>query len=471
MQSPDKSASNAPLLRTIVIVGAGFSGTVLAIHLLRRPIAAPTRIVLIERGAAFGRGVAYAARPFPYLLNVPASRMSANPREPLEFLRFVQRRNPRATGEDFMPRELYGEYLEEALLAAELSASRAMRLERVRAEVQSIRRLDRNTPLVVELGNGTRYVADDVVLALGNPPPAKLVASDPILDHPGYIQNPWSTPAAFKRQDTVLIVGTSLTMADVVLAASNDAVNTPHLHALSRRGLVPPRQTAFRPDAFKGDGNALLLASSSSLRRLVHSTRVLAREAEQIGGDWREAVTFVRHMAPTLWQRLSERDRRRFLRHVQPYWDVHRHRLPSQVVERIDQLRTQGRLQIHAGRLQQFDPEGQRIRVTWRPRKQTRPSQLSVDYVVNCTGPDYNIARSQDPLWRSLHRSGLAVADALGQGLRTGTNGAVIDADGWPGPHLFYVGPMLRADHWESTAAGELRVHAERLATHLSGNS
>ena len=30
-----------------------------------------------------------------------------------------------------------------------------------------------------------------------------------------------------------------------------------------------------------------------------------------------------------MWQRLPAREKRRFLRHVRPYWDVHRHRLPS----------------------------------------------------------------------------------------------------------------------------------------------
>jgi uncharacterized NAD(P)/FAD-binding protein YdhS len=58
--------------------------------------------------------------------------------------------------------------------------------------------------------------------------------------------------------------------------------------------------------------------------------------------------------------------------------------------------------------------------------------------------------------------------DPLGLGLRTGPECAVIDADGWPGPHLFYVGPMLRADRWEATAAQELRVHAEQLAALLA---
>ena len=92
------------LLRTIVIVGGGFSGTVLAANMLRRPPPGPTRVVLIERGPTVGRGVAYAQRHFPFLLNVPASRMSASSAEPQQFLEFVQRRAPKVSGEDFLPR-------------------------------------------------------------------------------------------------------------------------------------------------------------------------------------------------------------------------------------------------------------------------------------------------------------------------------------------------------------------------------
>ena len=56
------------LPRTVVIVGAGFSGTAVAIHLLRLPHSAPLRIVLIERAPTAG-GLAYAIRERPYLLN------------------------------------------------------------------------------------------------------------------------------------------------------------------------------------------------------------------------------------------------------------------------------------------------------------------------------------------------------------------------------------------------------------------
>jgi uncharacterized NAD(P)/FAD-binding protein YdhS len=458
----------AGLLRTIVIVGGGFSGTVVAANLLRRPPTGPTRLVLIERANEVARGAAYAERGFPYLLNVPASRMSANSAAPKEFLEFARRRMPKVTGEDFLPRALYGEYLNEVLLAAQLSAPGNIRLEIVKGSVVNLRRLERHVPLQVELDDGRRFTADDVVLALGNPKPASLAAAREVLTHPAYVADPWAADLKFDRSQTVLLIGTGLTTADIINVASADPQRLPTLHALSRHGLVPPRQTPFRPDAFKGDGNALLLAASTSLRRLTSSVRLLANEAEQMGGDWREAITFVRNMAPTIWQRLPERDRVRFLRHVRAHWDIYRHRLPPEMIQKIDALRHAQRLTIHAGHIKEIIPRGDRIEVIWRPRGAERMRAQQFDRVVNCTGPDYAIARSSEPLWRNLVQCGLCVPDTLGLGLRTGPNGAVVDADGWPGPHLFYVGPMLRADHWEATAAHELRGHAEKLAALLA---
>ena len=456
------------LVRTIVVVGGGFSGTIVTANLLRRAPSGPTRIVLIERSGHVGRGAAYAQRPFPYLLNVPASRMSATSAAPLEFLEFAQRRIPGASGEDFLPRSLYGEYLREVLLAAELSSPRNVRLEVMTADVTNVRRIERHLPLQVELGDGGSLTADDVVLAPGNPPPASLAAAQPVLDHPAYVADPWASEPQFSPDQQVLLIGTGLTAADVINLASADPKRTPTIHALSRHGLVPPRQTAFRPDAFKGDGNALLLAASTSLRGLTDAVRLLASEAEKCGGDWREAITFVRNMAPTIWQRLPERDRVRFLRHLRAHWDVHRHRLPPQLVQRLEMLRNRQRLHVYAGRIEKLQAHDSRIQVSWRPRGEHETQSRLFDRVVNCTGPDYAIARSAEPLWRNLLQCGLCVADPLGLGLRTGPKGAVVDADGWPGPHLFYVGPMLRADLWEATAASELRLHAEQLAALLA---
>src|ERR1700750_822020 len=133
------------LSQVIAIIGAGFSGTVLAIELLRRPPAAQTRIVLIERNDEMARGIAYAAHEVPYLLNVPAARLSADSTDPLAFVKFAQSRLGSVDGEEFLPRSLYGEYLQHSLAGAEREAGEAVRLERLRAEA---------TDVVPRAGNG-----------------------------------------------------------------------------------------------------------------------------------------------------------------------------------------------------------------------------------------------------------------------------------------------------------------------------
>ena len=454
--------------RTIAIVGGGFSGTTVAANLLRTPNWGAARVVLIERTRGVARGIAYADRDYKYLLNVPAGRMSANPREPLEFLEFAKRRLPYATAEDFLPRALYGEYLEASLASAELSASADVQLERMRAEVVEIRRGDDSASFHLDTIDGRTIGADDAVLALGNPAPASLPMMDALLGSPRYFEDPWAAPSSCRAGETVLLIGTSLTMADVVAATSVNCNDNVTIHAISRHGLVPPSQTAFRHAPCEGDSGALLREASFSVRRLMRSIRRLADNTQRQGGDWREAVTFVRSIAPALWGRLPLREKRRFLRHVRPYWDVHRHRLPQETLAQLEHMRLRGNLKIHAGRLLTFERSGDKVKVTWRERGGTKASKLLVDRVINCTGPEYNPHRSRDPLMHSLFAQRLASADPLGLGLRTSDNGALLDEDGRPADNLFYVGPQLRADYWEATAAAELRSHAERLALHLA---
>ncbi|HEY4444228.1 MAG TPA: FAD/NAD(P)-binding protein [Steroidobacteraceae bacterium] len=451
----------------IIIVGAGFCGTVLAANLLRRSPPEATDVVLIERGSTMGRGVAYAAREFPYLLNVPAARLSADSRDPLQFLRFAQRRAPAADGEDFMPRALYGDYLQDVLREAEQAAPAHMRLLRVFDEVRQVTRHDGDKPLTATFADRPAIPADRLILALGNPPPPLLPWAEAVRDHEAYRNDPWELPKVLAARASVLIVGNGLTMADAALALTQDTNRAPMLHTISRRGLVSLPQTTFRPSAVHADGEALL-ACADSLRKVLAQTRELAREVESRGGDWREAVTFVRHLAPALWRRLPQLEQRRFVRHLQAYWDIHRHRLPPQLGERIASLRRNGQLQVNAGRIEAVTAAGRQLQVSWRPRGSGSTATLTVDLVVNATGPDYALKRGADPLLNSLRAAGLVSEDALDLGLRTARHGACVDSQGRPSGHLYYLGPMLRADHWEATAATELRDHAERLAAHLA---
>jgi len=159
------------------------------------------------------------------------------------------------------------------------------------------------------------------------------------------------------------------------------------------------------------------------------------------------------------------------VRHLQAHWDVHRHRLPPQLTMRIEDLRRSGRLRVNAGRIQSVIAAGPRLQVSWRPRGGTGIVRLTVDLVVNATGPNYDIENTPDALLNSLRAESLVSADKLNLGIQTAQFGACVDPRGHVSKNLFYLGPMLRADHWEATAATELRDHAERLAAHLASRS
>lgn len=454
-------------IRCVAIIGAGFSGTVTAINLLRQPHDKPLHILLIDR-ESHARGVAYAAHPDPHLLNVPAGRMSASSADPLDFLRYAQRTWPETTAEDFLPRAVYGDYLQESLAAAERAAAVHVRLERVRGKVCSLELLRPAHTFILGFENGHEMKATEVVLALGNPPPADLPGADALRGSTRLINNPWSAPATASPDETVLLVGTGLTMADVVVSAMQTSHAPRQIFAISRHGLVPPGQTAFSHAHPQFDPLPLLQAAAVSTRQLMRVVRRISREAQERGGDWREAITFVRTLAPRLWSKLPTRERKRFLRHVRAYWDVHRHRLPPGTRAEIDRLRQSKRLVVQAGRVLQLQPDGERVRVTWQPHRQSAPATLHVDRVINCTGPDYRCRSSQDPLVKDLMNTGLIQTDALQLGLQVSPAGGVLNITGNPTRGLHYIGPMLRAQHWEATAVQELREYAERLALTLS---
>jgi uncharacterized NAD(P)/FAD-binding protein YdhS len=461
-----RTSHSGSTARTIVIVGAGFSGTAVAIHLLRLPQSQPLRIVLVERSHV-ARGVAYARREKPYLLNVPAARMSASSADPLEFLAYAQRTLPQATGEDFLPRELYGQYLESSLLSATLASPPHVRLERVHQEVIAIERAHRTSALQVHLENGGGITAHSVVLATGNPRPAALPDGEKVQDG-RYVADPWQTPIAFRAGETVLVAGTGLTMADIVLAGQDAARGRATIHAISRHGLLPAPQGDFQQVHDECHGPALMRGGSVSLRRLVREVRQLAEDIERRGGDWREAIAAVRGVAPMLWGHLPNHERKRFLRHVHSYWDVHRHRLPEQIWSALNELRRKGRLHVHAGRILGLQSVGRQLRVSWRARGMSTATAVLVDRVVNCTGPQYDARHSRERLLRSLIAQGMVVSDSLGLGIATDEFGALVDAGGRVATNLYYTGPMLRPRYWETTAVQELRTHAEQLACHLA---
>lgn len=434
----------------VAIVGAGFSGTLLAINLLRHD---GPRVTLIERRpVAAGRGVAYSTAHSEHVLNVRAGHMSALPDEPDHFLQWLDGQGPRPTG-GFASRQTYGDYL--TALLAETRAHAGNRLRIVQGDAIDIDEVG------VLLADGTRIAADAIALAPGNLPPLIPAGLDPDALPPGcYVPDPWSgvLSQGFDRRGTVLVLGTGLTMVDVALLLDAQGFEG-RLVALSRRGLpprahaegVPPTTRATRPEP-----TSLALV------------RALRQRASEV--DWRAAVDEMRPFTQGLWRAMSVEDRARFLRHLRPWWDVHRHRIAPHVSARLDGLRAQGRLEIVAGKLVSVDPgDGDACAtVRYRPRGEEEVRSLSVVRIVNGTGPQGDLTRSEEPLLKALYRRGLLRPDALRIGLDVDQESRAIAADGSSSDRLLVVGPMTRGAFWEIVAVPDIRRQVWSIARRLA---
>jgi uncharacterized NAD(P)/FAD-binding protein YdhS len=426
----------------IAIVGGGFSGTMLAARLAERGLAS----TVINRTADFGLGVAYSTPFEGHLLNVRSSRMSAVADQPGHFVDWLKANHPDLADPDgFAPRRVFGDYVGDRLNAVDAAHPGLICL--VVGEVAAIESDG------VRLSDGSRIAARAVVLATGNPAPktAESGATERI------IADPWA-PGALDRignADDVLIVGTGLTMVDMLLMLQGRGW-TGRATALSRRGLMP-RAHGERPDPPLAPTTALLSAPLSE--RL--------NEARRLGEThgWREVMEGLRPITADLWTQADLPTRRRIVRHLRPFWDVHRHRLATRIGETMERLAAAGRLTVVTGRVRAITADDHGVRLDWRARRgEAKP--LTAPWLIDCTGPGH--AADADTLTAPLIQSGRARLDPLRLGLDLDLLGRVLDREGCPDLALFVLGPPARAAFWETIAVPDIRKRIEDVADALA---
>jgi uncharacterized NAD(P)/FAD-binding protein YdhS len=446
---------------TVAVVGGGASGTLTVVHLLRRAAAeqVPVRVVLLDRLGRHGMGQAYSTTHPDHLLNSPAERMSALSGDPQHLVRWA-----RAAGvahDGFLSRHDYGHYLRDLLADAQDRAGRLGQVSRLTSDVAEISDAGPHRPLGVHLAGGGRIEADLVVLATGSP---GRTIPFPVPPGPRFVAEPWAPGALDRIGDgsPVVVMGTGLTMIDVALAIRQSSPRT-IVHAVSRHGLLPRVHAALpRPAGMAGLPAIADLPPDVRLAPLIRRVRSFVA---QYPGCWQDAVDALRPELAQLWQRLSPADRRQFVRHVARYWEVHRHRMPPASARKIAELRAAGRLQLIQGRVVAAAAEGPALRVSIDQGDQR--FDLTAGWLVDATGPATDIARTPDPLFRSLLRTGLARPDPLRLGIDADSGGAILDSRGRPSARVFTLGPTLRGLRYETTAIPEIREQAAALADRL----
>lgn len=432
----------------VVVVGAGAGGALVATHLVTA-LSSRFRVELVDPAPTTARGQAYSTTDERHLLNVPASGMSAFPRDPEHFLRWLRNHHdPRFQPHDFAPRAVFGRYLESLLRTATEFPGNA-RLVRRRATVVDI--AGSGSGFVVELSDGEQIEARAVVLATSSRPgtpwaPAELAADARL------IADPWTE--AIPEVGDVLLLGAGLTMVDLAISADRPDRT---VHVVSRNDVVPRRHVLpTTPPVPPPPG----ITRTAGLDALRSSLAAHVEHTVDDTGDWRAAIDGLRPVTAQLWRGLSEADKRRFIAEDARSWDIHRHRMAPATARRFDAIAAAGRLARHRGTIAAVHAGEHALDVTLDDG-----TALRVAAVVNCTGPAGSIAA--DPLLARLAQTGLVRPGPAGLGIDTTDDGHIVGTlpDRLP---FLAVGSLRRGNLWESTAMPEIREQAYDVARVVS---
>jgi uncharacterized NAD(P)/FAD-binding protein YdhS len=443
----------------LAIIGGGFTGVAVAIHALTSDVR-PLSIDVIEPAAELGRGAAYGTVDRDHRINVPSDRMSLFSADPAHFTGwlFDNKWLPDAESVDplgrcYPPRNAFAAYIEDVLVrTARRSAQRASLRHR---QTRAVALAREDQEFRVGLEDGTSLRVDRVAICTGHAPGAPCRITQDAARHPRLIANPWTAGSleAVGRSDRVLIVGTGLTMVDVVASLARSDHRGPII-AVSPRGLLPCEQGQFVDglDLFEG----ARLTTALDLLRLLRTT--IRQRAGDL--DWQSIVDALRRRLHQIWPTLPPRERLRVVQRLLPFWEAHRFRAAPQGAAAVARLTAQGTLTVRRARVIELDERKGSFVARLRLAAGSMVER-AFDTVIICSGASRNLR--DNPLLDSLVDQGWAQADDINFGLKVDEFSRVLDARGTMQRDLFAFGPITRGTFGEMTGAPDILRQIERV--------
>lgn len=445
--------AGGPVANSILIIGGGASGVIMACHLLRQ--GGPSlRLTIVEKRAQVGRGIAYGTNDPDHRLNVRATNMSALADDPGHFVEWLKRQGvaSRDFATVYAPRAAYGRYLEATLREAE-AAGAPGRLRIVNETCVAV--VPHGASVEAKLGGGPTLAAQAAVLATGH-------EENPLSERPFAVRFGADRDQPLDPEAPVLILGTGLSMADTWLSLVRRGHRGP-VTAVSRRGLFPARHRRNVPIRLdRAD-----IPFGTDLTYFLRWFRGLLTETQARGGDWRDVVDGLRPFNQQIWRHWPPGAKRRFFEHTKAWWDIHRHRMAPEIHRRILDAVADGAIRLVAGRLLQAEKHGEGWRAALQHRRTKEMEELYAIRIYDCSGILTDPSKSTNAAIRSLFAARLSKPDPLRIGLDVTENCAVLDADDRASDRLFAVGPLTRGAFLEIDAVPDIRLQARKLASFL----
>ncbi|WP_244564465.1 FAD/NAD(P)-binding protein [Rhizobium sullae] len=450
----------------VAIVGGGFSGAGVAYHLVKAMPDTLPRIIVFEPRWEIGRGLAYDTQDPAHRINVPAARMSLLPDLPEDFLDWVVENDAVAddrealwlNGNLFPQRHLFGAYVAARLRPIVLSGA----VQHKKAIVTKVSSGSDGWLITDSNDEDTR--ADFLVIATSHPAPsAPRSLSAALAGHPRFVADS-TRPGALdiiRPDDRVLIVGNGLTSADITASLTRSGHHGP-ITSISRRGLRSRGHPPCPQEPF-GD---FLSAPAASAAALLRNVRKAIDQAAEIGESWHAVIDQVRSDGHEIWRNLPVAERCRIVRHLRPYWDVHRFRVAPQVEAVLESAIAEGRLEVLAASVASVKVDGEAIDVLLR-RRTGEHVEKRFDAVVVTTGPSHGgILESQQWL-HTLNQSGCVQLDPTGLGIACNESSEAVGKDGLSNASLLISGPLARGTFGELMGLPQVTDHAVFVAAEL----
>ena len=446
-------------MKTITIIGAGLSGTLLSMNLLKKVPDQPLVIHWIDRNSERDMGPAYSTNE-DYLLNVPVELMGAFSNDSEHFLVWAQKKNIKTQRGDFLPRKWYKEYIQEMWQEAWMSKVETIRLQRMRDEVTNVAVQDKQ--IKVFLQKSPSFYTDKIVFAFGNSLPRNpQFKNKAIFCDEHYVQDPWQPKLLdrMSKDDTIFFIGTGQTMVDLATGLYRRN-HKGRMVAISRRGVLPMSQK--KVDSYPSFYDEI--KEYDEIIPVFHTVRKHIKLAKDEGLDPRAVIDSLRSHTSEIWMKFPPEEKTRFLRHVFRYWEIIRSRIPPLNERIINELIKKGQLEIFTGRIVDMRRVGNAFQVEYIDRKSKSKERQQANFVVNCIGPTTDFEKIENGLIKNLIDSKTICCDPAHLGINALPDGNILTAENEPSDNMFTLGPTLKGIVWESLATPEIRVQAEYLS-------
>lgn len=459
---------------SLAIIGAGFSGTMLAVNLIKKAQGGPYHITLIDKSGKFGPGVAYETTDPLHFLNVRAGNMGALAEDPEHFFKWLKANEGYCRKlfpelvirpESYVPRRLYGLYLESLLEQAKAEAqAKGITLVCLAAEVIAAEG-KANQHLLITLDDQSKLTAEAMILAT-NLPSYRTFNISPDVPKGAYIENIWSPPSDSLLTQTDLshlapstrlaIIGSCLTMVDTVVTLLEKKYSG-EIFVISKHGVPPKPHLEGRPMHLPPPANMQQATKVTEIIRLVRNE---VTAASMQGTDWRAIIDSLRPITVSLWTNLPLAEKKRFLRHLFSQWNRVRHRIPPQSYQILQNYQKQGKLHFIASCVTGIEKSKLSLGACV-----IGSVHVEADYVLNCSGAHKNIRKVHNPLLQNLLENEMITPNVLNMGIDVDEHYRVKGKQNLP---IYALGQLLLGQRLESIAIPELREQCACIANELT---